>query len=120
MKRRLILSLSLFLWLLAGCAEKKEFTGKAALLEEDIHGRRVLVVQEISDKVLQEGPIEKILEIASRTGENGNSNGMFFYIDEDTFQKLKTGQTVTATYRGPAQEALPPKVGADKVEVTAE
>ncbi|WP_366161256.1 DUF3221 domain-containing protein [Bacillus infantis] len=96
------------------CSKKPVFEGVIALKWTD-NAHQILVINKISDEMLENGTQEEKMDIASREG-----NGMIFYINEEKFKQLEVGQKVSVTHQGMAQESLPPKTGAEWVEVLGE
>jgi hypothetical protein len=94
------------------CAKKPVFEGIIALKwSERTH--MILVIEEISDEVLENGTQEEIMDIAYE-------QGMIFYVSERKFNDLEVGQKVSISYNGKAQESLPPKTGAERIEILEE
>ncbi|WP_336990248.1 DUF3221 domain-containing protein [Bacillus infantis] len=95
-------------------AKKPVFEGVIALKwTEDAH--QILVINKISDEILENGTQEEMMDIASQEG-----NGMIFYVSGTKFKELEVGQKVSVTHQGMAQESLPPKTGAERIEVLDE
>ncbi|RYI28761.1 DUF3221 domain-containing protein [Bacillus infantis] len=96
------------------CSMKPVFEGIIALKWTDT-AHQILVINKISDEMLENGTQEEKMDIAYEEG-----NGMIFYVSETEFKKLEVGQKVSVTHQGMAQESLPPKTGAERVEVLGE
>jgi cold shock CspA family protein len=95
-------------------AKKPVFEGVIALKwTEQAH--QILVINKISGEMLENGTREEIMDIASQEG-----NGMIFYVSGTKFKELEVGQNVSVTHQGMAQESLPPKTGAERIEVLDE
>jgi cold shock CspA family protein len=96
------------------CSKKPVFEGVIALKWTD-NAHQILVIEKISDEMLENGTQEEKMDIASQ-----ERNGMIFYVSETEFKELVVGQKVSVTHQGMAQESLPPKTGAERVEVLRE
>lgn len=99
--------------LIVACSNKSTFTGKVVQkVERNDNSYLILVIKNVSDSDLENKSAEELFEIASLP-----DNGKFFYVDKKTFEDTEVGKRVEVTYSGPAQESLPPKLGAKKVKV---
>lgn len=107
-------NLIFFCWLLlVACSNENTFSGKVVhKSERNDNSYLMLVVKNVSGVDLKNKSADEILEIASLP-----DNGVFFYVDKKTYESIEVGKKVEVTYSGPAQESLPPKVGAKKVKV---
>jgi hypothetical protein len=76
------------------------------------HAPMILVIHNISDEKLMNGTPDELIDIASEDG-----NGMIFYVSEEEYEKSEIGQKVSISHSGMAQESLPPKTGADDIEL---
>ncbi|MCM3572333.1 YobA family protein [Mesobacillus subterraneus] len=99
--------------LIVACSNESTYSGKVVQkAERNDNSYLILVVKNISDSDLKNKSADELLEIASLP-----DNGLNFYVDKKTYENIEVGNKVEVTYSGPAQESLPPKVGAKKVKV---
>lgn len=116
MNRKLLTFMILCCLVLVACTEKSTFIGKVVQkVERNDNSYLILVVKNVSDSDLENKSAEELFEIASLP-----DNGKFFYVDKKTYDNTEVGKKVEVTYSGPAQESLPPKLGAKKVKVIDE
>lgn len=97
------------------CSKKAVFEGVIAQKSSSESGYEILVIKNIPDEVLENGTPDEIMEYAYQ-----NDNGIIFYVSKREYNDLEVGQKVSVSHSGPAQESLPPKVGADSLEVLKE
>ncbi len=109
--RVLMMMLILCCMVMSSCSKKPVFEGYVA--QKLSEPNMILVISNISDEVLENGTQEEIMEIAYE-------QGMFFYVSKRQLKNLEIGQKVAITYNGKAQESLPPKTGAERIEVLEE
>jgi uncharacterized OB-fold protein len=116
MNRKLFILTLFCCLLLVACSEKYTFTGTVVSKNQlNDNGYIMLVIKNINSSELKNKSIDELIDIASL-----DNNGMNFYIDKKTYEKVEVGKKVEVKYSGPAQESLPPKVSAKKVKIIDE
>ncbi|MFD1736549.1 DUF3221 domain-containing protein [Bacillus salitolerans] len=116
MKKHIKLSLIclISIIILTSCSQEDTITGYVSSTITDQN--YFLLIQNITQDEIRDKTFEEKVVIAIEELENEDSNGYFIYVPQEFHDKVILGEKVKVWLTGPAQESLPPKVSAEKIQ----